>query len=38
VQHRPWEPLTEPHLIIDNVGDPAGHVSSVIDWLTQSQG
>jgi hypothetical protein len=22
VQHRPWEPLSGPHLVIDNVGDP----------------
>lgn len=35
VQNRPWEPLAEPHLIIDNVGDPAAHVSTVLDWLTQ---
>lgn len=38
VQHRPWESLTEAHLVIDNVGDPAGHVATVIDWLTQLQG
>jgi len=35
VQDRPWEPLTEPHLIIDNVGDLSAHVSAVLDWLTQ---
>lgn len=36
VQHRPWEPLTEPHLAIDNVGDLAGHLTTVIDWLTHA--
>jgi len=31
----PGETLSGPHLVIDNVGDPAGHVSFVIDWFTQ---
>lgn len=38
VQDRPWEPLREPHRIIDNVDDPADHVSAVSDWLTQPEG
>lgn len=37
VQNRLWEPFTEPHLIIDNIGDPARHASTVLDWLIQRQ-
>lgn len=37
VRCRPWEPLTEPHLVIDNVGDVAATCAAVIDWLSQPQ-
>jgi predicted kinase len=36
VQARPWEPITEPHLVIDNVGNADDHAATVIDWLTES--
>jgi hypothetical protein len=34
VQRRSWQPFPEPHLVLDNVGDPDAHADAVIDWLT----
>lgn len=36
VQHRPWEPFTQPRLVVDNVGDPARHAAAVVDWIARS--
>lgn len=30
---RPWHPFTEPHLVIDNVGDLDVHTEAVLGWL-----
>ncbi len=33
VRSRTWEPFDRPHLLVDNVGDPAAHVDAVVKWL-----
>lgn len=38
VQRRPWQPFNQPHLRIDNIGDPAPHIATVIDWLLAERG
>ena len=30
---RPWEPIEQPRLLVDNLGDPADSVAAVLDWL-----
>jgi predicted kinase len=34
VRHRPWEPFTQPRLLVDNVGDPQKNIAVVLDWLS----
>jgi len=33
VQDRRWDPFPEPHLVVDNVGDPAPRVAQILAWL-----
>jgi predicted kinase len=33
VRARAWEPIEQPRLLVDNVGDPAAAVAAVLDWL-----
>ena len=33
VRRRSWEPLTDPHLTVDNVGDTRGHVEEILTWV-----
>jgi predicted kinase len=34
IRARRWQPLAEPHLTVDNVGDPDVHVTAILEWLT----
>ena len=36
VRRRAWEPLTDDHLAVDNVGEPSRHVEEILAWLRES--
>ena len=38
VRHRPWEPLMQDHLVVDNLSDTESHVNEVLHWLTRVEG
>ncbi|HEU5266158.1 MAG TPA: hypothetical protein VFU35_05635 [Jatrophihabitans sp.] len=37
VRARPWQSITQPHLLVDNVGDPDQHASAVLEWLAEPE-
>jgi hypothetical protein len=34
---RPWQPITQDHLVVDSVGDPVRRTAAVIDWLAEAE-